>query len=1232
MNFTKRPSICILLILSVLVLPVEGFDGHIVQEGPLKLSIGEVGPVREYEQPQEVAVTVRNGGDNTLAVKLRMAGLVDEWQAVGESAQSIEVAPGREEVVTFRIAAGQGAYSALYPVHIYADFSDAGRSFSAHAIQVFESNFTKPVNSSTSGEEIPLTVIPESAAVRLDLIKTQRIGWQYFNQAMIYMPVGWEGTAAESGASFSRCVMSRGSTKKAINMHPTWRGGPGTIFAEYHLRLPAAQPIQLVFANSIRDHTAPEPPSDGVTFRVWVGEEKVFERHTDSKTWVEGQADLSGFAGQEIFLRLESHPGPKNDTTCDSSFWAEPMVIAGQLAEPITEQQKELLRQRARQIVNGAKTNDTDEFVFALEDGYSAAVVPGNNGILDAAIALGKSDPCVLFDGMQVAILGLKLGGYPPQIQIENVDTEYDPATKTLRIRHAMKQGTEPVDLTVIIWPERSGLRIRCECPQRITDLALGRADQKAPRVYYGHGYCIEDPGAFQVGYGGHTLSTSHVGFDFENGMSVLTACDNPPDYLEVQPDEKLYTLHTHMNGMITLVPGNQGAFDCAIRYRDIDPRRPAPGFSNKAGRFVFDIWGGRYADNADLMKNMIAYGLTDSMLTLHDWQRWGYDYRLPDVYPPTPVLGTIADMRKIGDICEKEGIPWGLHDNYIDFYPDAEEYSYDHISFTEAGEPVKAWYNEGRQAQSYRWRPDHIAPFVQRNLQLIKKNLKPTHYFIDVFTSIDMFDFYDRTGAFHSMLETRKYWGETFRWIQDYLGGAVTTSEAGDDQLVGYLDGADCQFLRLTTESEPFCYHIPCRSWQRVPWYDAVLHDKFSLHGVGYSNRYQGDKSRIEHGIESDDYLSAEILTGHSLMIDREVFAPDLAGRGAVRKYWLAQDFIRSIATDTIQNVEFHENNMHRQIITWNNGAKVYVNRGESDWAVAGKILPEYGFYAVNGEIRTSIEKIQGLIVEQSSGPGRFYVNGRGFNPGGALAIRPTAKGLEYLGGRKFKLLVDWEVSQSLTKDAAIFLHFKNNQAERRDTIAFQGDQNPQPGTSAWQGTIHTGADRVIEIPESMGPGEYEIVIGLYEPATGYRYLLEGGQDSDRGNRLGKIVAEGQDSQITQVRLIAYPQPTDTSSRWNFQQIPADFGPAATCGAFRCEMQPGIITITPLPALEPFSITLQMDPLTGKSQRKVKSITAIDSGQTTIRPVDFAADGPLLQFQTQKGEFAYQILMIQQP
>jgi len=970
----------LLMLLVLLSGRAFAFNGYVVTQGPLKMTIGDIADVTEFEKPRQVTVTLANSADTEMRMNLRMAGLVDEWYAAGQTEKSLEVAPGGQVNAVFQIAAAKGACSALYPVHIYADFQNEGRTVTAHAVQIFKSNFEKPVTSSGHPPQVPVNIVPDNGTLPLWLLRTQRAAWCYYDKPLFYMPVGWQGSSTESSTNLSYGTISRGATKNAIVMHPPWKPGGGTIFAEFSLQLPSVALIKLVFANAIRDSSATEPASDGVTFRVWADSEKLFERHTDSKKWLDAEVDLSRFAGKRILLRLESHPGPKRDTTCDSSYWGEPMVIAGKLPEPMPETEREALRRSARMLV---KTGYGRGYLFDLDGKYRAAVIPSGQGPADAVIAIGNDEKCVVFDGLKLTVLGREtstLGRGPGTWRHEN---------QVLTCRQLLQIEGQDVELVTRIWPEKGGLRIKVSCPKRITDFAAGPADQQAPRVYYGHGYCIVEPEAFRAGFGGHNLSTSHVGFDFDGGLSLLVACDNPPDYLEVNFEQKIYSLHTHLDATMTLVPGDKGAFDCARRYRPLYDKQRAGGFEQKAGRFVFDIWGGRYAEIAETMKRMIAYDLTDSLLTVHVWQRWGYDYRLPDIYPPLPQLGTVEDMRRIAEVCGEHDIPWGLHDNYIDFYPDAADYSYDDICFTEQGEPVKAWINNGRDAQSYRWRPDRIMPFVKRNMKLIKPNLRPTHYFIDVFTSLPCFDFYDEQGNFHSMLETRKSWGETFAWIRDYLGdNAPMTSEAGHDQLTGYLDGSDCQHLQLSPVGESFCIKLACKDWERVPWFDAVLHDKFSLHGVGYSSRYQGGRDRQGHGIESDDYVSAEILEGHALMIDRGAF-----GRGAVRKYWLAQDFVRSIAVDEIESVEFVDADIHKQIIAWKSGARVYVNRGADDWSVAGKTLPQYGYFARNGRIESGIERIDGVIVEQSRGPSGDYFNARAFNRDGRREIRPAGR-----------------------------------------------------------------------------------------------------------------------------------------------------------------------------------------------------------------------------------------------
>jgi hypothetical protein len=1219
-------AFCIGLIALILltISPAMAFNGHIVTEGPLKLTIDNIEDVTEYDKPCVVKITVKNNGASALSVLLRIADLVDECYAVGQRNKQLSVPARGEEETTFQMAVGKGAFSALYPVHIYATFRHEGKTVTAHAVQIFKTNFEKDISSSQKPDEMSINIVASNGALPLWILKTYRVTWSYYDKPLVYMPIGWRGSSSESSASFSIHQLTRGTSKHAINMHPPWRPGGGTIFAEYLLKLPDVVPIKLTFSNAIRDHTESEPPSDGVTFRVWAGDQKLFEHHTDSKTWVDGEADLSSFAGKKILLRLESHPGPKRNTTCDSSYWGEPTIIAGKLPPQLTDVEREQLHKRAKSIIKSQKITNKNEFIFKLEDNCTAAIVLGKNGLADAAIAFGEDEHCVVFEGLNVSVLRNSLGREPSQLIVRKVETKKDRLFDKLYIIHHLSLADQNFDLTAEVWKEKAGLRIKLQCPKRITDIELGQANQKAPRVYYGHGYCIVEPKAFMAHFGGHNLSTSHVGFDFEKGLSLLTACDNPPDYLEVDPDQRTYALHTHLDAMMTFVPSTKGAFDCAGKYRPLFDKKPAAGLKNKAGRFVFDIWGGRYADIAETMKQMIAYGLTDSLLTIHVWQRWGYDYRLPDIYPPLPSLGTIEDMQQIAKVCAESDIPWGLHDNYIDFYPDAADYSYDHICFTEQGEPIKAWINEGRDAQSYRWRPDHIMPFLQRNLKLIKPNLKPTHYFIDVFTSLTCFDFYDRHGNFHPMLETRKCWGEAFAWIRDYLGdNAPTTSEAGHDQLIGYLDGSDCQHLQLSPISKRFCIRLDCKDWERVPWFDAVLHDKFSLHGVGYSGRYQGDRPRHNHGIESDDYISAEILEGHALMIDRPAF-----GRGAIRKYWLAQDFIRGIALDNIKDVEFAGGDIHRQLIKWKSGTQVYVNRGDKDWYVADKTLPQYGYFAKKGQIESSIEKINDIIVEQSRAPSHCYFNARGFSADATLGIRPTADRLEYLGDRRFRLIVDWDVLQAAPKDLQIFIHFNSPKSERTDKIAFQSGGNPSTGTSKWSGRVTTGENWIAQIPNNYDAGKYEITIGLWDPSTGRRYELIGDDDGSGRYHVGTLIAEGTDEKITNIRLIKHKPKPQPPLRWNVGRTPIDFGSVITEGAFRCQLNKDTVVVTPLPDLEPFTVTLRTDKLTGTKGKQAVSVTAIDADGKKIRNVEFDGKETLLMFQTRKNEFAYKIVL----
>ena len=1216
---------CLAISFATLALCAEAlaFTGHVVTEGPLTVAIADIATVTNFDAPQPCAVTLSNSSAAPLVVALEMKGLVDDCRAVGETKRRVTVPAGGRAGASFQFACGRGSFSAHYPVHVEAGFDVNGKAMTARAIQICETDFSAALQAEAKSAAQPVNIVPSAGAFALAALKIHAVTWSYIGEPLVRLPVGWTGSDAISAASFTRGPMTRGGESRAsLQMHPPYRPRAGTVFAEYRLKLPSATPIRLSFFNALRDSTPKEGASDGVTFRVWAGEQKLFERHTDSKTWAPGEADLSAFAGKEIVLRLESHPGPKNNTSCDSCYWGDPAIIVGKAPEMLTADAKKALSERVRQMLATGQAAGNKALSYELEDGCRAALALGPNGLADGVIGFGNAEKQVLFDGLVMAVQEQTLGQWPSGVIVESVSLVANP-TGGARIPHRLRMGEKTVTLTATVWPEGPALRIKVECPEAITSLGAGPFDQKAPRVYYGHGYCIVDPEPFRAGSGGHNMASSHVACDFERGVSLLTASDTPVDYFRVNPPERIYQLHTHPDSTLTFVPSFSGAFDCALKYRPLYDKKAAPGVAKKSGRFVFDLWGGRYAEDTAKLSRCFDYGLTNSLAIMHVWQRWGYDYRLPDIFPPLPSLGTLEDLQELGRACTARGALWGLHDNYIDLYPDATGFSYDHVTFSADGRPRRAWLNEGPNAQSYQFRPDHVAPFLKRNLDLIVPALHPSASFVDVFTSINSIDYYDRQGNFHSKLETRKNWGEAFAAIRDACGNnAPTTSEAGGDHLIGWLDGADCQFMQLGTQSKPFVNQVGCREWSRVPWFDAVNHTRFSLHGVGYSDRYQGGRSRDDHGIDSDDYISTEILTGHALMTDLSSI-----GRNAVRKYWLAQDFIASVAFDDIANVEFADGNIHRLVITWKSGARVWVNQSDTDWTVAGHTLPQFGYFAKNGAVESSIERFGGSIAEQSRARGRLYVNGRGFNPGAPLAITPRADRVDYLGQRQFRLVVDWAAQRPAPKDFAVSCVFSRPTPGRRAMTEFTGGGTPQLPTSQWQGRVVTGTNWTISIPTNMPLGDYEILVALTDPNNrGSRPRLLGDEDMRRRCRLGKIVVEGNNkTNVTNVRLEKPEKEFVPSARWLANPGPVDFGPAKTVGAFRCEVAGDRLVLTPLPDGDDFFVHLRLDKILGR-RAEVRSIEALDAKGAVTSPIAFNPETQGVGFFAEKTDFAYRV------
>ncbi|HPC17569.1 MAG TPA: DUF5696 domain-containing protein [Candidatus Hydrogenedentes bacterium] len=1157
---------------------------------PLRIRIEGPAKITAVDTPVPFTVRVENlSSDSLMDGSLRLT-VTDQWRVEPNGVVSFKLEAHGSVSIDGTVTAGPGTYNAIYPLHAYAEAGCGmnGYERKAHAVLLIETQMPNPPRPNVATVPWHPVAIGRDNACLLLRLPCFRTLIQVNGETVETRAVGWHGADGRTRASVEPFVSAaRPDNREAIGIHPPWHQGlSGTALVEYPLQLPEGQPILLRFAHAIRDTMPTEPSSDGVTFRVRVAAfdapdatlgDVVFERHSDAKTWQEAEVNLAAFAGKTVRLQFESHPGPRNDTTCDQSYWAMPTVVAG-TPKPDSE----------------SALGEPVRLGKILFDDLNAEVEwrPGSRGMLDGELAFTMKDGKQIgFRGFRVRVAGSEIGDYV----VVAGDVSQTFGDGLLRVVHRLRKGDAAFDLAgemQVVGGTGLDVRFRLEnapAPKPwnvvyIEDVAAGSWSGELLRVYAGVGNVLEEPRAFNLHFDGHQLASSAVGFDFTNGVSLVQAVDAPPTRLEVSPGERRFTLHAPFNQTMRFFPARdvwQGARAC----RALDTRPAAGGVQALAGRFVFDLWGGRYRESAQALHRAFRYGLTDSVVVWHNWQRWGYDYRLPDICPPNPNFGSVEDFQALAKTCRDAGVLFAPHDNYIDLYPDADGFSYKHVAFTRDGEPIRAWFNEGQGAQSYRWRTDAYWPFMEKNVQWLKENIAPTGYFIDVFSSIGPYESWTFDGQFHDRLFTRDTWGRTFAWIREQLGdNAPQISESGHDQLIGYLDGAQCNHLRVDPnppKGAPWTvWPITCRDAERVPWLDMFVHDRFVLHGAGYESRFAGGLPAITHGIYSDDYMSVEILDGHPAMV------PEPFSRDVVRKYWLLHEAGRALALKPMHEVRFDGNDMRRLRVEWQGRGKVWVNRGETPWNVKGRELPQYGFYAALDTVEAAIERRDGVVVEWSRSPDSLYVNARS-SLDNRFPISVADARVETVEARTVRVTLRWHAQQPTGESLMLFGHF----VDESGSIVFQADMQPPVPTNEWTGEIKTISSG--EWPADAQPGDaFELRVGMYRPDIG-RLPLRGPNDDQQRVRVGTLRIENQGATWTPLP----PQPDPIAERGNPDGKLVRFDDLATNGGCRMVRDGDALVVTPLPGHPAFTMEFDAGKMPFGAPLPVRVIAHAENG-----------------------------------
>jgi hypothetical protein len=277
----------------------------------------------------------------------------------------------------------------------------------------------------------------------------------------------------------------------------------------------------------------------------------------------------------------------------------------------------------------------------------------------------------------------------------------------------------------------------------------------------------------------------------------------------------------------------------------DVLPQVPNPVSPYKAvsaGRLFVDLWTGQFSQAADAVARCRKAGVADAWVIEHNWQHAGYDMQYPDVLPANPNLGGNAGLLAVRDSAAAAGYLFGVHENYVDMYPDAPSYSIADIALTPDDSLKKAWYNSSTGKQSYQIKPSRAAFYLDTWAPKIHAAFSTSASFLDVHSAVNPGDKNDYDAA----VDNSGMFRETMRLYRD-LGGRMRTDHAGPVSGEG-----NCHFINSgyfdDFEAQVNCAACGPRQGYALPVFPDFklgrLHRTAAWHGVGYYERFFSDST----------------------------------------------------------------------------------------------------------------------------------------------------------------------------------------------------------------------------------------------------------------------------------------------------------------------------------------------------------------------------------------------------
>lgn len=1077
------------------------------------------------------------------------------------------------------------------------------------------------------GREEPQPTVVPVGVMNLFTQAKPVVGYRYDEGRPVTLGYAWTGFDELSGVYF---VPEETTTGAQVFMHCPWRPGPGVAFADYRLKLPPAKKIRLEFEVGVRP-TARR--TDGVTYRIRVGGRTLFDHHCTWKEFRSFVVPLSEFSGQTVTCRLEVDPGPARNTRDDWSLWRNVRILAGTEAEIRAAQARAAaarVRRRAADVKRGERAAKADllplatahtdsvrpgvlhpttvsvqrvgdRFVFRCRGGETIEyrLDPRTASLAGITVRVeGRQlDSPPFAGGPRIHLDGREFGRPTSQLRVALQDARLEGHTVTCRYRFTNPKTGSSASL-VETWRAQGKslcLEVRGE-PDRFSGFIARPADGR------------QVPTAFAVGgspvwrrEGVYVATVTDLMFSEASGVGNSGVTYTP------LTNGRRNALHDRFYLTVT------GRYEEALA--DV-PHPPSPFLADLAHRVVLDVWGGAFADDERWLNEMAAWGLDSFFIIKHVWQRDGYDHTYPNTMPANEGQGGDAALRSCSRTAQRLGSRFCVHENFYDYYPNAEAFRREDCALGANGKTIPGWDNGTVRALLLK--PSKLLDYARRFSPEVKQRYDCNAAYHDIMPTWHV-DFDARVPDSGKIRVTHEYTRALCDFDRKLFGGPVVF-EAATAAMAGVYDGG-CNHGVDTYRTPP-----------SVAYELLKVHPKMSNHGFGYYERWlpwgygPGWSTYVMTDRELDKYRAYEIAFGRTGFIGHQLMKHR---HGVAREYYLMQAFGRAYTGRRVTGLQYRMDDTWVDAgtaarygeftavhTTYEGGQHVYVNLGKKPVRVAGHLLPSFGALTFGPRAEAWTALRNGQVCDFARYGDLTYADARSHvwqPPQSRPAVKPSVAALNYVGHGEFELTVNWQVGRTPARNYTVFWHFRHN-----GKIAFQLDHRPNTPTTHWP-VGHRVADgpRRVKIPADPEVRVYDIVAGLYDEKGRAPLIGETNELLLGRLRVKRNGAEAVDATLDPtVPSTPGIDPAAYLEAANTEHKVIDFGPVATDGAVLLRRRATHRVVIPIPPGEPMTLGLS-----GKGLL----VRAFGAGRRPLPPPTCSTRKGKTWFRTRRGATRYE-------